>query len=102
MHPKISEKGRWKGKFTTDTEVRIQERQSIFEGPFIQIIRKIRTTLCLPISVFPVVNLPLVFGSFAGGAHFYEFRIESAEYFYQVGLSGHHAIDIFVNAGNFV
>ena len=43
-----------------------------------------------------------VLGSFAGGAHFYEFRVEPAEYFNQVGLSSHHPVDIFVNTRDLI
>jgi hypothetical protein len=43
-----------------------------------------------------------VFRPVAGGTHFYELRIEPAEYFYQVRLGGHHEVDVFVHAGDFV
>lgn len=44
----------------------------------------------------------LIFGFFAGGAHFDEFGVEAAEDFDEVGLGGHDGVDVFVDSGDFI
>jgi hypothetical protein len=108
---KLVRNERRKTKFTTETQ-RTRRSDSKKDDPSLRSFYSRDQEFGPPFAFLPPCPLCLcgeypslrrsIFGSFAGGAHFYQFRVESAEYLNQVGLSGHYAIDIFVNAGNLI